>query len=477
MRPKGFMSPNVRPTPLVYLVKVPCYSDVVSPPLGIGYLAAHVGDIARVRLIDGIREPVTPTSLAAMARRESPAIIGLSAVTHAAKAMADFAERLREAAPSTIIVAGGPHPSAMPEAVLRRSPQAIDAVLVGEAEHTFRALVEATSEGGGREGLDWSSLPGVATLDGDEFCRTPQPPPVEIDELGIPAWSLMRPDSYPHAPHGAFFKRFPVAPILTSRGCPYACGFCSVPQLVGRKMRYRSAELVCDELQLLRDGFGVREFQIVDDNFTISRKHAMRICEEILSRGLVMPWSCPNGVRIDALDDELLDAMQASGCYSISLGIESGSPKVLERMVKHLDLGVVSGVVDKIVRRGMEAHAFFILGYPGETRQEALETIRLAESLPLTRANFSLFTPLPATPEFETLSANQRERILNMSDYAEVSYVAPGYSRRDLKNLQRMAILRFYSRPRQLWRLARAIRTPETAFYVGRRALHWLGGR
>ena len=159
------------------------------------------------------------------------------------------------------------------------------------------------------------------------------------------------------------------------------------------------------------------------------------------------------------------------------MGIESGSTKVLERMVKHLDLNVVPTVVDKIVSRGMEAHAFFILGYPGETPEEADETVRLAESLPLTRANFSLFTPLPATPEFETLSHTQRDRILNMSDYAEVSYVAPGYSPRSLKNLQRRAILRFYSRPRQLWRLARAIRSPETAFYVGRRALPLAGGR
>jgi len=353
----------------------------------------------------------------------------------------------------------------------------LDAVMIGEAERTFRALVIAADAAEVPRAVALSSLAGLAYLDDDEYVKTPQPAPVDIDELGMPAWSLMPPDSYPHAPHGAFFKRFPVAPILTSRGCPYSCGFCSVPQLVGRKMRYRSPQVVCDELQLLRDSFGVREFQIVDDNFTISRKHALGICEEIVARGLVMPWSCPNGVRIDALDDELLDAMQAAGCYSISLGIESGSSRVLERMVKHLDLSIVPGIVDKIVGRGMEAHAFFILGYPGETRDEALETIRLAESLPLTRANFSLFTPLPSTPEFDTLSRNQRERILNMSDYAEVSYVAPGYSPRVLKNLQRQAILRFYSRPRQLWRLARAIRSPETAFYVGRRALHWLGGR
>ena len=234
------MSPKPSATPLVYLVKVPCYSDVVSPPLGIGYLAAHIGDVARVRLIDGIREPVTPHSLAGQARVEQPAVIGLSVVTHAARSLVDFVATLRAACPDSVIVAGGPHPSALPEEVLRRSGDALDGVLIGEAEQTFRTLVTAVGTNPAPRDVDWSAIPGFAYLDGDAVEKTPRPAPVDIDELGIPAWSLMRPDTYPHAPHGAFFKRFPVAPILTSRGCPYACGFCSVPQLVGRKMRYRS---------------------------------------------------------------------------------------------------------------------------------------------------------------------------------------------------------------------------------------------
>ncbi len=461
----------MRTHPTVFLVKVPCYSDVVSPPLGLGYLAAHLRGVADVRLLDGIRQRLTPERLASLVRRDRPAVVGFSAVSHAAGPLRAFARAVKAASPETLVVAGGPHPTALPQQTLTRSAGDIDLVVSGESERSFRTLVEQVPD------IDPADVPGAAAMRDGELVKSCAEPAADIDNYGIPAWDLMPPASYPHAPHGAFFLRFPVAPVITSRGCPYACGFCSVPWLVGRKMRYRSAELVCDELELLRRDHGVEEFQIVDDNFTISRKHALGICEEILRRGLqTMPWSCPNGVRIDALDDELLDAMREAGCYSISLGIESGSPQVLDRMVKHLDLGIVPGTVERIVSRGMEAHAFFILGYPGETPAEAEETIRLATALPLTRANFSLFTPLPSTPEYERLSASQKERILNLSDYSEVSYVAPGYTARQLKQLQRSAILRFYRRPRQMWRLARAIRTPQTAFYVARRAARWLGG-
>jgi radical SAM superfamily enzyme YgiQ (UPF0313 family) len=110
----------------------------------------------------------------------------------------------------------------------------------------------------------------------------------------------MPPASYPESPHGAFFRRFPVAPIVTSRGCPYRCGFCSVPTLVGRKMRYRSPDLVVDEMELLRRDYGVREFQIVDDNFTISKRRGG--VQQMIDRD-VCSVDDASGVRIDALDD------------------------------------------------------------------------------------------------------------------------------------------------------------------------------
>ena len=218
----------------------------------------------------------------------------------------------------------------------------LDAVLVGESELSFRKLVQLVLAGKGarRSTAELRTVPGIVFREGGEIVRTETELTEDIDRFGMPAWDLTRPADNPTAPHGAFARHYPVAPILTSRGCPYSCGFCSVPQVVSQRIRYRSKELVASELRVLRDRFGVREFQIVDDNFTIDRHRARAICEHIVRQGLAMPWTCPNGVRVDALDDDLLDAMKRAGCYSISLGIESGSEQVLGRMVKHLDLAI-----------------------------------------------------------------------------------------------------------------------------------------
>jgi len=462
--------------PRVLLVKVPCYSDVIAPPLGLGYLAAHLQPHCEVLLLDGLRSRLSLRSLAGVVRSWEPDVVGFSAVSHAAPQLTAFARATKRARPQTLVVAGGPHPAALPDAVLDEADGAVDVVMTGQAEREFVALVLAHAD----DPSDDESirrLPGVVMGPADARTRTVPLLADHADDYGMPAWSLMEPRSYPHAPHGAFFRRFPVAPILTSRGCPYSCGFCSVPNIVSQRMRYRSAELVCDELALLRDRHGVAEFQIVDDNFTVSRDHAIRTCEQILERGLAMPWTCPNGVRIDALDDEVLDAMQAAGCYSISLGIESGSPAVLRRMVKHLDLSVVADTVDRIVARGMEAHAFFILGYPGEEDADREETLRLAKALPLTRANFSLFSPLPGTPEFDHLTASERDRVLNTGDYAQVSYIPPGQTAASMKAAQRRALLGFYLRRHQLRRLLGSVRTPSTAWFLARRSVHWLGAR
>jgi len=460
--------------PRVLLLKIPCASDAAAPPLGLGYLAATVSDLAEVRILEGIRQPMDPQTFRHVVASWRPDVVGFSVNTHAAPNLAAYARAAEAGHPAGLRVAGGAHPTALPAETLASAP--LHCVLRGEAELPFRQLVRLVVGGNGTlpGPAALATVPGAAFADGDGVTEVAVELVDDIDRFGIPAWHLMPPADYPHAPHGAFAQHYPVAPILTSRGCPYSCGFCSVPQLVTQKIRYRSPELIADELRLLRNRFGIREFQIVDDNFTIDRRRAIAICEHIVAEGLVMPWSCPNGVRVDALDDELLDAMRAAGCYSISLGLESGSPAVLARMVKHLDLDIVPAVVDRIVARGMEAHAFFILGYPGETEADVDATIRLARSLPLTRANFSLFTPLPGTPEYDRLSAGQRDRILNLGDFAEVSYVAPGLTVETLKAQQRRAFMSFYGRPRQLGRLALAVRTPGAGYHLARRAAHWL---
>jgi radical SAM superfamily enzyme YgiQ (UPF0313 family) len=265
----------------------------------------------------------------------------------------------------------------------------------------------------------------------------------------------MDPRTYPDMPHQLLHKKFPVAPILTTRGCPYDCSFCSSTKLWGKRLRTRSPENVVDEIELLVKEFGVREIHFEDDNFTQKRGHVRRVCEEILERDLRIVWSCPNGVRIDTLDDELLALMRRSGCHSVGLGIESGSQEVLDRNHKRLDLKQVPEQVDMIRAHGIAAHGFFIIGMPGETEKTVRQTAGFARKVRFDRANFSLLSPLPGTEIFQKYVADPAGG--KALDFSVLNFFTPfplGELDADgLKRWQRRAVMSFYLRPRPMLHL------------------------
>ena len=467
---------NTACKPHILLVKAPSYSDVIAPPLGLGYLAAALQDLARITLVDGVRTGLTPKNLFALARSLNPDIVGFSVVSAARDQALQCIRTTRKALPKALILAGGPHPTAMPLDFLQEASPHLDLILRGEAENSLRTLCQDVA-GQGAQGVlqnDLEQVPGmVIDRQGKRIC---QPPAVQdtIDTPAMPAWDLMPPGSYPKAPHGAFFRRFPVAPILTSRGCAFGCGFCSVPALSGGRVRFRSPLLVAEELLHLKHRFGVREVQIIDDNFTANKTHAMDVCQAIINSGVNMPWTCPNGVRMENLDKELIRAMGRAGCYSVSLGLESGSAKVLNRMKKGLSLDNVADKVRLLAAAGMEVNGFFILGYPGENRQDMKATLAFAKSLPLTRANFSLFTPLPGCPEWERLSADPSTAKGLITTFSQVGYVPKGFSATSLKWQQRKAFMGFYMQRKNAFRLLASLRSRDAAFYFARRAWHWM---
>ncbi len=463
-------------TPRVLLIKVPSYSDVVSPPLGVGYLAQAIRDVAHVSIVDGVRTGLTPVSLRSLIADMQPDLVGFSVVSAAEAPALACMESVRTAAPQSIIIAGGPHPSAMPGPFWDKAFPNVDYILRGEAEIALSALVEdlARFQKGRATVQDLEAIPGMYARIGDqEICCSMAINPT-LDFPAMPAWDLMPPASYPRAPHGAFFRRFPVAPVLTSRGCNYGCGFCSVPTLSGGRIRFRKPDLVVRELEVLKTQYGVREIQIIDDNFTARRSHALKICRAMAHAGLDLPWSSPNGVRMENLDDELVEAMADAGCYSVSLGLESGSSRVLERMKKGLTLDNVAATVGRMVRRGLEVNGFFMLGYPGETEKDMNATIRFARSLPLTRANFSLFTPLPGCPEWERAAVHPGGVFRYDAPFSQIGYVPEGLTAKRLKHMQRKAFLRFYARPRAAGRLTASLGSKDALYYFARRAYHWL---
>jgi anaerobic magnesium-protoporphyrin IX monomethyl ester cyclase len=286
----------------------------------------------------------------------------------------------------------------------------------------------------------------------------------------------MPPQGFPPSPHAAFYREFPVAPMVASRGCPYPCVYCAGKLTMGKTVRYRSVDNVLEEVRLLLGRYKVREIHLVDDNFTYSKEYVLEFCRKVGEESLKFFWTCPNGVRLNTLDEEILSAMKKAGCYAVAVGVESGSQRVLDNMRKGLTLEEIRSKIGAIRRVGLTPIGFFVLGFPGETRAEMEQTLGFSTSLGLRRANFMLFHPFPGTEVFKWIQKRHQRNglLLTAPSFAEVSYIPEGFSARELKDLQRKAFLRFYLRPGVLLRFIGDIRSIRHAYYISRRTLRWM---
>jgi anaerobic magnesium-protoporphyrin IX monomethyl ester cyclase len=430
-------------------------THIVAPHLGLGYLASALRRSGHdVVVKDGLRERVTYDG--------AYDLVGVTAMT------TYFPEAIREVRRARQrgfkVVIGGAHVIADPEGSLIQS--GADFACAGEGEIALCELANGRGPG---------EIPGLLWRDDTGIRRSGKPNfyPV-VDDFGEPAWDLISPRSYPPAPHGMIARDFPLAPVITTRGCPYSCSYCSAPITAGKRMRYRTPSRVVDEFEKLVSTYGVREIQIEDDNFTIKRDHVLAICEEMLTRGLRAHWSLPNGVRIDRLDKPLLRVMKRAGCYLMALGIESANQRILDMVDKNLDVELVPRVVKDVVDAGIEAWGFFMIGFPTETRAEILNTIDFALRLPLTRVQFTRTTPLPGTPIHEWWKREwSKGREIDWSTFNYYRFKADWSEvpADELGRIQRRAHFRFYSRPRNFFKVVRSLR-PRQYRYVVKRLAH-----
>ncbi len=460
----------------ILLVNPYSLSDGVTLPLGLGFLSAAVNDIAYVTIKDFIKDHSPDVSaLRELLKQNRFDIVGFKTLHANYRLVDQYLEMMKEQFPEIVTVVGGPQASILRADMLHLYKDKVDYVIAGEAEKSFRQLCLLLK----KYDLKTTNIPhealaeisGLSTVIDDRIINNEIVYCENISDYRID-WDALNPATYPPLPHAAFARRFPVTSISVSRGCPYHCTFCAAFKIFGRKVRYRNVDLVLDEIQYLIENYHFREFQIIDDNFTFSKRYVMEFCQKLLTRKIDILWSLPNGTRLESLDEEMLDIMNRSGLYSISVGIESGSERILKLMRKKLDLTKALDRLILIKKYGIEIAGFFILGYYSETRQDIGKTIDYALSLPLDRAQFMLFHPYPGTEAYETV----KNHLIYEADttFAEVAYVPETLTKKELKQLQRSAFFRFYLRPPILLKLMADILRMKGKRHIIKRMIRWL---
>jgi len=417
-----------------------------TPYMGLGYLAAAVRKKGHnVKILHCIKEKMSLTDFASYIRNAKPSAVGFTCVSYDVNSVQESIRAVKGIDKNIPVIIGGAHVSAIPEVGMGEDFPDADYGFRGEAEIGFPMLLDIIS---GRSGSGIGEVPGLIWRDNGRVRVNNQLFYENVDELGMPAWDLMDPREYEASPFSGFSRGFPLAPMISGRGCPFPCTFCSTKYQMGQKVRHRSVSLILEEMKLLINKYGVKEIQFLDDCFSVNKGKVIEICNGILDAGIKINWQCPNGLRIDTLDEEMLKVMKRAGCYHFSVGIESTNPDILKKMKKNITLELVEEKIAIAKRVGIKVTGFFILGFPGETKEDIKRTIRYARKLPIDKVLFSNFWPSPGTEIYETL---EREGKITKdkigTHYFKATFPPEGMSPEELKRLQLFGFASFYLRP------------------------------
>jgi anaerobic magnesium-protoporphyrin IX monomethyl ester cyclase len=447
----------------VLLLKPSNLSDHIQPSLGLGFLAAQIRDDHQVKIVDCIKEHLPGLQLLPILREFNPDVVGSQCYSMDLAMLKPVLETVKRYNRDIVTIVGGAHPSAAPDHTLKYfGEDLLDFVFTGEGEIGFPLFLKELENPGGP---NFKQVPGLGWKDNGIVHRNPGAQVEDLDRLGMPAWDLIIPESYPFSPHGVVCKNFPIAPVMATRGCPYMCTFCSS---ANTKLRKRSVELVIQEVKLLQQRHGIREFHMVDDNFTLDMEYAKEFAKALLSHNIKASWATPNGVRLERLDRPLLELLKQAGFYSLSVGIESGSDRIRIKMKKGSNLQKVRKDLE-MVRDvgGIDVTGFFILGFPSETREDIEKTIRFSKDLPIQRATFHSFIPLPGTEVWREMEASKELDRVDWERYFfwAGAYIPQGLNRDELRRLHRKAFLSFYCRPRIILQNLKFLSRPRVIWY------------
>lgn len=406
-----------------------------APPLGLAYVAAAIRKEGHnVSIIDSPALDISHHKLGEILQREHPDVIGVTSTTPTIYDAMKAVTIGKEFCQDSITIMGGCHITSLPEDTMAECGS-LNIGVIGEGEATIVDLLRALET---KRPL--SEVDGIVYRKDNKILRTRPRRLIEnLDEIPFPARDLLPLDRYT-----VLGEKHRLGNILTSRGCPFRCIFCSSSQFYGRRFRARSPKNVVDEIEELMNKYKIRSFEIVDDNFTVDKKRAMEIAEEIIKRGLKIWWTC--GSRVDLVSRDLLEVMKRAGCGLIYYGIESGSERVLSILRKGITLEQAKSAIRWAKEVGMEVVGSFIIGVPGETKEDVMKTIRFAKESGIDFAQFTAMTPYPGTDVYELA---KRGGLLTTNDWSRYTTINPVMRTKELtveeiSHLVGLAYRKFY---------------------------------
>ena len=411
-------------------------------PLGLLYVASVLEQHGiEVEVVDGAAEGLDHEGLESRIAEFNPGVIGIACMmTETYPDSVEATKTARRAAPNARIIMGGHSASFMADKIIENLPE-VDHVVVGEGELTFLELVRSLSKGG-----DIGGVKGVMYRNNGRATFTGTRERVQnLDGLPFPARHLV-PNHYGCVELGGHrirFKNF--SAVLTTRGCPFGCTFCSCTAFSGRQIRARSPENVAKELEYLIEERGVKHVFFVDDTFTLLPKRAMEICRLIKQRGLDFEWFCEG--RVDTASEEMYNAMAEAGCWLILFGIESGSQRILDYYGKKTTVEMGRRAVALAQKAGLEVIGSFIVGAPIEDDEDYQKTLDFILSADMDLVNMNSLKVLQGTELWKQFEASGAIGPEDWNRYFWIFDLCENHSKEGIYAWMRRAEKEFYRRP------------------------------
>lgn len=417
-----------------------------APPLGLMYLKSYLKNRtdAEVRLFNfQVHRRPSYSDFKNALIEYRPNLVGITIYSTYWYDACQVAKLVKKTLPQTLVAAGGSHMWNYPAETLSRDE--FDIVVVGEGEITFTELVRRLESGD-----DLDGLPGICYKSGNQIISNP-PRSVEphLDHFPFPDRSALHVRQH-RVPSSRWS---PAAVVLTSRGCPQHCTFC---QNNDHLYRTRQPKKVIEEI-LHCKGMGYRSVDFYDSNFNQSRKHVESLCQEMIDHRLNLPWICQ--CRVDRMDRDLIQLMASAGCYRIYYGVESANQKYLDQIKKGITVEQCREVFALTKEAGISTLAYFIIGFPGETMEEAMRTISFAFEMDPDYAMFTPLIPVPGTPLYDEALKDRafgedygQEFAFNPVPDFRLKMWPTAMTEEQILTLLRQAFLKFYFRPRYIGR-------------------------